>query len=442
MKHLQKFSKPLLLLLSLYQLTTLSTQDLKVELEPMIPKNFSGLQSYAWAKMGNEVLLIGGRTDGLHLKQPFASFNKKYNNTDFVVINLVTQEVWKQSVNNLSAALNEQLQSSNMEFWQENNQLILVGGYGYSESKKDHITHPALTIVRVKESIEAVKKGIPLENVVKQQFDERMAITGGHLAKLNDTYLLVGGQRFDGRYNPHSPDHGPGYKQTYTNEVRMFKLDNTSAEIKIKDFSCIYDTALFHRRDYNLLPQYDEQGKKIFTIFSGVFRPEVDLPYQSLVDIRLSGGTLVKGFKQQYCHYHTAALPIYNKATNTQYTLFFGGIAQFYLDSSGNTQQDNDVPFTKSISLIKRANGELSEQVLPESMPGYFGASADFIPSSEDLFDDHENLKWEKLESSKKLIGYILGGIDSRAPNVFWPGGPDDSRASPVIWKVFLSKNK
>lgn len=440
MMPLQKFITRIISFLFLFSLPSLRAQDFKVELEPMIPKNFSGVQSYAWAKVGDEVLLIGGRTDGLHLKQPFASFNKKYNNTDFIVINLSTQEVWKQTVNNLSDALKEQLQSSNMEFWQDDNQLILVGGYGYSERKNDHITHPAITMVKVKESIEAVKKGLTLENVVKQQFDERMAITGGHLAKLNDTYLLVGGQRFDGRYNPHGPDHGPGYKQTYTNEIRMFKLSNTSSEFKINDFSSIYDTALFHRRDYNLLPQYDDLGEKIFTIFSGVFRPEVDLPYQTLVDVRINGGTLVKGFKQQFCHYHTAALPIYDKASNTQYTIFFGGIAQFYVDSSGNTRQDDEVPFTKSISVIKRADGKLSEQVLQESMPGYFGASADFIPSSEDLFDDHETLRWEKLGTAKKLVGYVLGGIDSRAPNVFWPGGPGDSRASPVIWKVFLSK--
>jgi hypothetical protein len=424
----------------LFFMNTLMAQNFKVELDPMIPKDFQGLQSYAWAKEGNEVLLIGGRVDGLHLKQPFASFNKKYNNTNFIVINLLTQEVWKRSVNDLPPSLSEQLQSSNMEFWQDGNNLILVGGYGYSEQKKDHITHPALSIVKVKESIAAVKNAAPLTSTVKQMFDERMAVTGGQLGKLDDTYLLVGGQRFDGRYNPHGPDHGPGYKQEYTNEIRKFKLNPSNTELKIENYSTIYDTALFHRRDYNLRPQYNEKGEKIFTIFSGVFRPEIDLPYQSLVDVSTSGGKMVPGFAQHFCHYHTASLPIYDKASHTQYTIFFGGIAQYYKDQSGKIQKDDDVPFTKTISVIERKAGQLKEYTLATTMPGYFGASADFIPASEDLFDEHENLKWEAVGENKKLVGYILGGIDSRAPNVFWPGGPDDSRASPVIWKVFLTK--
>jgi hypothetical protein len=433
---------PAIILQLLFFVNSLIAQDFKVELEPMIPKNFQGLQSYAWAKDGNEVLLIGGRTDGLHQKQPFASFNKKYNNTNFIVINLVTQEVWNHSFNDLSPSLHEQLQSGNMEFWQDGNNLILIGGYGYSEQKKDHITHPALSIVKVKESIAAVKNAGSLNSNVIQVYDERMAVTGGHLAKLNDTYLLVGGQRFDGRYNPHGPDHGPGYKQEYTNEIRKFKLNYSDTELKIENYSTIYDTALFHRRDYNLIPQYDTKGEKIFTIFSGVFRPEVDLPYQSLVEVSASGGKIITGFTQQFCHYHTASLPIYDKVSNTQYTIFFGGIAQYFKDESGKTQKDDNVPFTKTISVIERKEAHLKEYTLPASMPGYFGASADFIPAAEDLFDNHENLKWETVGENKKLAGYILGGIDSRAPNIFWPGGPNDSRASPVIWKVYLYKNK
>lgn len=429
-----------IILTILLSINSLLAQNFQVELEPMIPKNFQGLQSYAWAKEGNEVLLIGGRVDGLHQKQPFAAFNKKYNNTDFIVINLSTQEIWKRSINDLSPSLREQLQSSNMEFWQEKNNLILIGGYSYSEQKKDHITHPALSIVKVKESIAAVKNASSLSTTVKQLYDERMAVTGGQLAKLYDTYLLVGGQRFDGRYNPHGPNHGPGYQQEYTNEIRKFKLNPSNAELKIENYSTLYDTALFHRRDYNLLPQYNDKGEKIFTIFSGVFRPEVDLPYQSLVDVSISGGKMIPEFAQQFCHYHTASLPIYNKASRTQYTIFFGGIAQYYTDQSGKIQKDDDVPFTKKISVIERKKGQLKEYTLATSMPGYFGASADFIPAAEDLFDDHENLKGEAVEEKKKLVGYILGGIDSRAPNVFWPGGPDDSRASPVIWKVYLSK--
>ena len=105
---------------------------LTISLEPMIPEAFSGLQSYAWAKSGNKILLVGGRTDGLHRRQPFASFNKKYNNTDLIVLDVKTEKVWKKSVTAFPPLLAEQLQSTNMEFYQQQNDLIVVGGYGYS----------------------------------------------------------------------------------------------------------------------------------------------------------------------------------------------------------------------------------------------------------------------------------------------------------------------
>lgn len=59
-----------------------------VTLEPVIPEDFTGLQSYAWAKSGDMVLLVGGRTDGLHPRQPFAAFTKSYNNTELIVLEL------------------------------------------------------------------------------------------------------------------------------------------------------------------------------------------------------------------------------------------------------------------------------------------------------------------------------------------------------------------
>jgi hypothetical protein len=254
--------------------------------------------------------------------------------------------------------------------------------------------------------------------------------------------MLIGGQRFDGRYNPHGPDHGPGYQQQYSDEIRKFNLSIKNLNAEISNYTNIKDTALFHRRDYNLVPQYNEKGDKIYTIFSGVFRPEIDLPYNSLVDINENGGKLVNDFSQLYCHYHTASLPIYNSSTKTQYAIFFGGIGQFFLDSAGKTQKDDDVPFTKVISVIKRHQGKTTELAMPEQLPGYFGASACFIPSNDILFDSHSNLKWEALKKEKTLVGYIIGGIDSSAPNVFWDAGRYGSIASTVVWKVYLSTEK
>lgn len=412
----------------------------KISLEPMIPEGFSGLQSYAWAKSGNKILLVGGRTDGLHRRQPFASFNKKYNNTDLIVLDVKTEKVWKKSVTGLPALLAEQLQSTNMEFYQQQNDLIVVGGYGYSETKRDHITHPAVLKVKVKETIDAIINNKDISSFITQLIDERMAVTGGHLNKLGDLFYLVGGQRFDGRYNPHGPDHGPGFSQQYTNQIRKFSLTEKDGEIAIENYTAVTDSALLHRRDYNLLNQYDENGREMLTIYSGVFQYEKDLPYTTLIDITTNNHSEVEDFNQQFSHYHSATLPAYDKNKKTLYTVFFGGIAQKYVDQSGAVKTDNDVPFVKHISVVERNANGIKEYLLPEQLSGYFGAAAEFIPADESFYTSNGILQLEKTGTKPLLAGYIIGGIDSRAPNVFWSNEAEPSRASPVIWKVYLSK--
>jgi hypothetical protein len=424
------------------QVTAQQEFPYQLTLEPVIPAEFKGLQSYAWARSGDMILLVGGRTDGLHRRQPFASFSNKYNNTELIVLDIKNEKTWKRSLTGLPLPVAEQLQSSNMEFFQDGDQLILVGGYGYSGTEKDHITFPSLTRIRVNELVDAVIRNKELTSHIVSVKDERMAVTGGRLSKLSNRYYLVGGQRFDGRYNPHGPDHGPGFSQQYTNQVRIFSLAEKDNGLVIENYSAITDTALLHRRDYNLLNQYDENGKEMLTIYSGVFQYNKDLPFTTLVDI--SGNTIreVPGFNQRFCHYHSASLTAYDPKNQTHYSIFFGGIARQYADSAGTIVTDNDVPFVKHISVVERKGDSIREYLLPEKLTGYFGAAAEFIPANEKLFSDNNILRIEKAGKKAFLAGYIIGGIDSRAPNVFWSNAAEPSRASPVIWKVILkSKN-
>lgn len=416
-----------------------SSYPFKIALEPVLPAGITGIQSYAWAKHGDKVLLIGGRTDGLHRRQPFASFNKKYNNTELIVLDLKKERVWKKSILTLPAAIAEQLQSSNMEFFQQGNQLLIIGGYGYSETQKDHITHPAIICITVEELINAIINQHEIIPYIKQLTDERMAVTGGRLNKLGSLFYLIGGQRFEGRYNPHGPDHGPGFSQVYTNEIRKFSINTAGENIRIENYSVITDSQLLHRRDYNLLPQMDADGKETLTIYSGVFQYGKDIPFTTIVDISESSYKEVKDFNQQFSHYHCATMPVYNNNNKTLYSVFFGGIAQNYTDSTGKIVTDNNVPFVKSISVVERKGSSVKEYILPDQMHGYFGAAAEFIPADEKFFTPNGILNLDKVGKKPLIVGYIIGGIDSRAPNVFWSNDTDPSRASPVVWKVYLT---
>jgi hypothetical protein len=85
-----------------------------------------------------------------------AALQQTYNNTELIVLDLDQEKVWKKSITSLPAPLAEQLQSTNMGFFQQGNELVLTGGYGYSETNRTHLTHPALISIRVKELINAL----------------------------------------------------------------------------------------------------------------------------------------------------------------------------------------------------------------------------------------------------------------------------------------------
>ena len=229
----------------------------RVELKPMAIEGLPGLHSFAHGQFAGKWILIGGRTDGLHPRQPFNSFPQAHNNTSIFIVDPVTRESWSTSVNTLSSQIKEQLQSSNMEFYQEGEYLILVGGYAYSNSAGDHITFPNLTAVYLPGLIDDILEGNPVNGHFQQIEEDLFAVTGGVLGKIGETFQLVGGHRFDGRYNPMNM---PTFVQEYTNAIRKFSLEVSEDTIIVDQKSTLADGVHLHRRDYNLLPQVMPDG--------------------------------------------------------------------------------------------------------------------------------------------------------------------------------------
>ena len=54
-----------------------STFPFDVVLEPLTITNLPGMQSYAAAQHNGKWLIIGGRIDGLHQRQPWQAFNAR-----------------------------------------------------------------------------------------------------------------------------------------------------------------------------------------------------------------------------------------------------------------------------------------------------------------------------------------------------------------------------
>ena len=96
-----------------------TTFNYDVVLTPITVTGLPGLHSYAFGQHNGKWLIIGGRKDGIHARQPFNAFPNSQNNTDIYVVDVATNQLWSASVNTLPTGLKEQLQSTNMNFYQD-----------------------------------------------------------------------------------------------------------------------------------------------------------------------------------------------------------------------------------------------------------------------------------------------------------------------------------
>jgi hypothetical protein len=411
-------------------------------LEPTNIDGFGGIQSFAWGRAGDKILILGGRLDGLHRRQPFAAFNEAGNNTSLIVLDPEMQMAWTNSFADLPSAISEQLSSTNMEFEQVGNTLYLVGGYGFSATAGDHITYPNLIAVDVSGLITAIIDNSPIESFFRQITDETFRVTGGHLNLIDEIFYLSGGQNFEGRYNPQGPDFGPGFFQEYTNSIRRFSLQDDGENLSATILAPWQDNENLHRRDYNVVSQIMPDGTNALTIFSGVFRTDADLPYLNSVDVTPEGYIVNNEFAQYYNHYHCATLPFHSALSNEMCTIFFGGIAQYY-DDGGVLTQDDNVPFVKTIGMVCRtSSGAMAEYKLQTEMPGLLGAGSEFIRSENLPQYANGVIDYDALAQDTTFVGYIIGGISSSAANVFFSNASTPpSEASNTIFKAYLIKS-
>ncbi len=439
---MKKYKITLVLILSLTICNQVIAQNaINISLSAINIENLDGRQSFAVGQANGKWLIIGGRTDGLHRRQPFASFDTNGQPNELLVIDPVSKQKWTANLSILPIAIQEALKATNIDFIQNNNQLYLIGGYGYSNTLGDHTTFNTLTAIAVSETIAAIVSNNNYSNYIRQTSNSIFQNTGGQLEKINDSYYLIGGQDFQGRYNPMGPTHGPGFTQTYSNQIRKFNILDNGTLLGVNNISIITDSVNLHRRDYNALPQILPNLSQGITAYSGVFQQNVDLPYLNAVTIDSLSYIVNNNFNQYYNHYHCANIPLYSASKNEMHALFFGGIAQYY-DSLGILVQDNNVPFVKTIARVTRdVNGTLAEYKLPIEMPALLGAGAEFIYRDNLPVYTNGVIKMDELSADSTVLGYIYGGINSSAKNIFWINDGSQSASSENIYKVTLHRN-
>ena len=433
--------KPILQIISLLLLTLNSAFaqhdfNYNVVLKPITIDSLPGLHSFAYGQHDGKWVILGGRRDGLHARQPFASFPENQNNKTIYVVDAHSKKVWSASITGLAQNIQEQLQSTNMNFHQIADTLYIVGGYAYSQSKKDHITYPFLSTITVSSLIDQVINGKSLNTSIKQIEDSIFAVCGGQLKALDNKLYLVGGQKFTGRYNPMGHNT---YVQQYTNQIRSFTVNNTGSMLSFGNYTVTTDPIHLHRRDYNLLPQINPDGTKGLMISSGVFQLNADLPFLYPVNITSTGYSPITSFNQYLSHYHSAHTSLFDSSKNMMHMLFFGGMSQyFYQDTT--LIKDDQVPFVKTISRLSRnSKGELKEFQMESEMPELIGASAEFILNPQISHTNSDIIKLSSSLSDSLHIGHIVGGIYSPTKNPFGSNQSSSTKAHSTLYEVILA---
>jgi hypothetical protein len=413
--------------------------DYSIKLKPITVSNLPGLHSFVVGQSGGKWLAIGGRKDGLHARQPFSAFPAASNNTTIFVVDINSLQFWTASLDSLATGLKEQLQSTNMNFYQDNDSLYIIGGYGYSNTALDHITYPNLTSVSVSGLINAITNSTSIVPYFKQITDQNFAVNGGQLGKIGNTFFLVGGHRFDGRYNPMG--HGT-YTQTYVDGIKKFSINNSGSQLSYTNYTVITDQVHLHRRDYNLVPQIFPNGEQGYTLSSGVFQIGADLPFLYPVDIKAGGYTPQPSFNQYLSNYHCSRIALFDSVNNTMHSIFLGGISQYFYVNNV-LSQDNNVPFVKTISRVSRdSSGNLQENIFTTEMPALIGASAEFIANHSIPHYESEIIKLSGIVADSVLVGHIYGGIYSPQINPFINNNSGVTNAHNTIYEVWLVQDQ
>ena len=131
---------------------------------------------------------------------------------------------------------------------------------------------------------------------------------------------------------------------------------------------------------------------------------------------------------------------MYSTRMKSTYSLFLGGMGQYYYDNEMLTKDDK-VPFVKTISLVERdSNNVLKEYVLKAEMPALIGASSEFALNREIPHNKQEMPLLDSIQTDSIILGHIVGGIYSPSLNPFSQNQTSQTAAVAKIYEVVLHR--
>jgi hypothetical protein len=401
-----------------------------LELEETTQDELPGFHSMAFGRWNGWWVIIAGRIGGLHGFFPFTAFPDNEANTSIWILDPENGESRQISVDDLTVPFKNPLKATNPQYTQYGDDLYLTGGFGKDATTGNFRTFPTLTVVHLPTLVTAMLNQQNPSAAFRQTNASELMVCGGEMERLGDDFYLVGGHDFSGTY----AQNNPNFNQVYTNQIRKFRLEETPDQIIMTDYSAFSHPEL-HRRDFSMAPLVRPDGAPALGLYGGVFRPDADLPYYNPVYLAEDSiFTLDTNFEQAFSQYTCPALPMYDEAAQTMYTLFFGGISTyFYNENTQSVQYDPLAPFIKDISALRRqANGDTRQYLLPQRFDALLGANMVFVPADDAPQFSNEVIRLNALQG-KTQVGFLFGGIHASIPN-YTP-----SEASNRMFKVYIT---
>jgi hypothetical protein len=453
------------------------------------------LQGYVETDLDGKLVVIGGRTAGLHTfnPRPAQNFPPQTANSNLTVIDPATGSYSQFNVALLPPALADPLKSTNQQGYYDraNDRFYLCGGYGLDSTTQQMTTFNTLLRIPLKDTVRVItsrisdaQKADALGRLIERLSDDGLAVTGGGLKGVDNRLYLILGQTFIGNYY----SFGAGqFKQTYTEAVRVVSLQPGAFQIlSISPLQSSDPSHPFHRRDASVVDDIDPKtGQPRFTIFGGVFKTGTTTGYTEPIYIDDHNGmptvTVDTSVQRTFSQYECPVITVHDEQGQAVYNTSFGGISHAYFHQTPMQQTVYNVttkegladgaPFIGDVTtLVRRADGTSDQYILTDPIPtipipqaviqDYFsipenkkykvettnllGSTVEFIPDSRLVASGQAYANgvvrlsgFQAGESA--VIGYIHGGIAAVFPYALTPG--HGTFASNVLFEVRLTRN-
>lgn len=429
------------------------------------------LQSFVSASWNGKWVIIGGRTNGYHQTGGRdTDFDRPQANQKIWVIDTTgpaPHKVYCAPVSALPdslAPVRDQWMSSNLLHFQDGDTLYIAGGYG-EDSQHQWVTYPLLSVVSLPGLIDGVMNARPFPDSISFTKSELVQSAGGDLIKLEDSFYVVMGHVFMGNYadfeggNEHNSAKA---SQKYLGEIRKLSITRSPNGLHVSLLNR-YSDPEFLRRDLNTTYTIMPDGKTLgAAAYGGVFTKD-QLNFSRPIYFGPSASPWVDdGYEQKMSTYACAKLLVYDTASNTMYTTFFGGISRWFWnykkgefetepligDKSKDTYYDG-LEWIDQISTLARQGRRTTEFVQPSNrLPAAMGAEAVFFPLS-GLQQERPGTKIldaEQFRGKRLLAGYIYGGIRAfprqfpyRDDSPAYRPGAVPTRPSDAVLKVYVT---